>query len=1032
MIVGPVSAATTTVQTIAQSSVTATVTGHVLDPNGAPLSGANVELSGNGTRTATTTGDDGSFTLTAAPGAYSLIVGKSGFRTEQTDLTLNAGVKLNADVNLSEANLQSLQIIGRVNRNTAANRAPFNISGIAVSPLPPVALSSNVSNNLTDIVATIPGVFAERTFSATPNTNFVVRGGAVQTRVTIDGHPVSSGIVGQWNTNYAISSIFAGAEAVKGMGLTGSIAGESPMGTVNLRTMDFTPQNTYGFKVGVDNWYGGQFYNAYASMNFFNNKASLILQQARLGYNGPWGGGKFLDRSGTLSPIVNSQYVVPSGLGLDQWQGDFSNNYGLQGQLIKARWKFSESTSLTGSFLGLQGQYAPQGGSYATYNGLVALQACQTNTSTSAPTFSGTLAGCTSQSKYTAPYTFPLVGTTVQSYTWFPSSFIQNNEPQFAAELRTTWKDDTLQFRPYTHVINRFISGAFENTYPGNGGAWYAVTNVANCQVKFLLPGTAGGPATGAAGPCFSNTMTPVSPSYVGADPTGFVPATTATAPACSPTPPFTCFTTPTSQQNNGIFGYSTPFSQPEIDRLNGYTFSWVHPLGENHQSALNFTVDYRKDYTASTSGDGTLPAPGCVYVIGSVTAAKVNDSNGVAFQPTCTAAQLTGPYAQYNILPRSPIGTPPTVSQYTDFGLSGTFQLGTKLLLGIGNYYEVYRLNAQIEDPTVLAAYAARGNSAASPVALIGANQTSSSYNPHVELSYRFNQNLNLRANAGSSITQPYPALVSGFGSISLPNAAAHNYTNTIPNFNLKPETTVGYNGGFDYRFGDGTVLSVDAYHNTIHNVFLQNNTTIAPVAGITVFPDTQFLQVNQINGPLQRTMGLEASLTQYPRVGIGYYVSATLQRAFYDQLPSSIYLSNTSPTTGSFNVTGAQIFGFPFFHSYNSVFYNGRLGEQYSLGLDWQGQNNSTLGPSYFVFDMSAKYPVSTRYPLFLQFSAQNLLYTTTGTALGRNLAGQGFVEPTAYLVPATGQVLIGGSATSVQALPPMTLRFSLIYGR
>ena len=39
---------------------------------------------------------------------------------------------------------------------------------------------------------------------------------------------------------------------------------------------------------------------------------------------------------------------------------------------------------------------------------------------------------------------------------------------------------------------------------------------------------------------------------------------------------------------------------QPELDRLNGYTFSWLHPFGPH---AINFSYDYRKDFSQSASG---------------------------------------------------------------------------------------------------------------------------------------------------------------------------------------------------------------------------------------------------------------------------------------------------------------------------------------------------------------------------------------------------------------------------------------------
>ena len=1022
-LVGPVSAATNPAVVAQATATQGTLSGRITDGSGNPLPNAAIVAEGAGTRQTTTTDASGNFSLTLPPGLYSVTISHGGFQSAQSDVAVVAGTGQTVNLALQELNLQSLRVIGRT--STTGARAPFNATETTISTLPPLQLEIRQNNNLTDTVATMPGVIVSRTFSATPNTNFVVRGAPIQTRVTIDGHPVTSGISGTWNTNYAVAGIFQNVEVLKGTGLNGAIAGESAVGTVNLRTRDFTPNNSTSLQWGWDS-YGGGIYNVAADVNFLkDNRLSLIVQKAFQSYNGPWNN-NFLDRAGAISPITPGTGQPPNIIGLDQWQGDFSNRYSLQGELAKMRYRFNETSSLTLEYLGLQGQYMPQGGSYGTFDGNMTIQACQ-NPATRA--FIPNLSGCTSQYLYTAPYTFGLIGGTVPAYTWFPQSYIQNNEPTFAAEFRTAIKNDTVLFRPYTHLINRFISGVNENRYPGNGGGWYPVTSVNNCQVKFLAPGAPGGPATGAAGPCFPVTMSPGSTAYVGNDPTVFVAPVNNVAPTCSAAPPFTCFTTPTGIQNNGDFGYSSPFSQPEIDRLNGYTFSYVHPVGPN---VYNFTYDYRKDFTQSASTDQTLPATGCSYVIGTVTGTNVYDSTGTPYQPGCTSAQygpkVTAgtPYAAYNILPRSAIGVPPTVSQYGDFALTGTFQINDKLRLSLGNYFEIYKLNAQIENPTVLAAYAARGNSNAAPVALISGTQNYSHYDPHVGIEYRAAPNFSLRFNAGSSITQPYPSLVSGFGSISIPNAAAHNYTVSIPNFNLKPETTVAYDLGFDNRLPGGSVFSVDAYDFTVHDVFLANTTQIPPVAGVPTFPDTLYLQSQQFNGPLQRSYGLELQWSSLPAVGWGYYLSATANRTFYDQLPLSIYASNTTPGNGNFNVNGAQIFGNPFFKSYMQVLYQQGPKFLFEFGADWEGQNNSTLGPPYVIYDSALQFPVS--HGLKLQISAQNLFNLNTGTALGRNLSGQGFFEPTVYL--SNGVLLPSGSSTSVQALPPRTFRFTLNY--
>ena len=85
-------------------------------------------------------------------------------------------------------------------------------------------------------------------------------------------------------------------------------------------------------------------YNVFADVNFLkNNRASLIVQKAFSGFNGPWDN-YFGDRVGAnnLSAFRGTQ-MVPSIVGLDQWMGDFSNRYSLEGELAKLRYRFSET-----------------------------------------------------------------------------------------------------------------------------------------------------------------------------------------------------------------------------------------------------------------------------------------------------------------------------------------------------------------------------------------------------------------------------------------------------------------------------------------------------------------------------------------------------------------------------------------------------------------------------------------------------------------------------------------------------------------
>ena len=990
-IVGPVSAATTETPQIAQATAASgTLTGTVITNRGVGLANAQVNVSNQVNTFSSTTDAKGQFSIAVPAGIYSIIVNKGGYQSYQADgIAVAPSSQTKIVAGLNEADLGSLKVIGRASSNTVRN--PINNSVSATTTITPDVIVSRNVENLTDLVGTLPGVTISRTFSSTPNTNFVVRGAGLQTKVNIDGHPVSSGIGGQWNTNYAASGIFNSVEVLKGAGLNGPTAGESAVGTVNLRTRDFSAQNSGALEVGTDSFNGGV-YNAFVDVNLLNNRLSLLAEKQFNGYNGPYNN-YFADRIGSVAGVAPGTGQVPFTTGLDQWQGDFTYRYSLEAELVKARYRLSNTTSVTASFLGLQGQYQPQGGSYATYLGNVTLAACQSK----AGVFQPTLATCDTNATYNPPYAAGNIGNTVQGYQWFPNSVLQNNEPQFSAELRTAYKNDTILFRPYTALINRFIDGNFENRYPGNSGGWNVVTDAANCKVAY-------GPAAsgGFTGPCFMTTSGPTSGAYIGSDTTPVVFGTTNVRPTCSPTPPYTCFTTKTGQQVNGQFGFGTPFSQSELDRLHGYTFSYIHPVADN---IYNFSYDYNSDYTTSNSNDSTVPPSGCTATVGGGTNLPVSPG----FQSTCPLP----------FLPRSNIGTPPTQITKNDFSLTAQLQLNPKLNVVFGNYLTIYKAQPQVEDPALLQTYAKLGTSGAAPVQFVTNKVNIAHYDPHFGLTYRFNNDAIVRATAGSSITTPYAGLISGFGSVNLPNQGNPSYIVNLPNPSLQPETTVAYDVGADFRVNGGTLISVDAYDNTVHNVFLSNITTIPLPVGVTLLSGGSSYQSQQINGPIYRAYGIEATIAKTPAIGFGYLASGTLQRAFNDQLPLSIYANGSS----NFLINYKQ-FGIPYAKGYGEVRYAGEHNSLITFGADYEGSNNSTYGPAYTIFNSTLRFDVAPQTSF--QMAVENLFNLNTGTALGRALSNQGAIEPTVKLV--NGVLVYGGSTSPIQALPFRTARFTL----
>jgi outer membrane receptor protein involved in Fe transport len=1015
LVAGPLStaAAAQPHSQIAQGQSTGVLSGTVTDARGVAQGGASVTATGPGGTSSTTTDSSGRFSLNLSPGLYDVIISKGGFQPNETDgVGVVASSTTNLNISLNESSLSSLRVIGSV---TTRGGNAINNRPDAVSTLNGDYLVTRVNPNLNYTVPELPGVTIGRGNGATPNTSFVVRGSIYETKTLIDGHSLSPGVFGAYNVNYANAAIFDNIEVVKGVGLNGVNAGESPVATVNLRTRDFTSTNQAYLNGGFDQ-FGGSYYNGWASGNIFGNKLSYVLAKSFSGVRGVTFGATG-NRIGLSTPNANFNLNDAGGsLGLVQWQGDMSYPYSLEAELVKLRYRLSNTTSITAQFLGLQGQYQPQGASYASYSGYRTIAPCYTQGPTGA--FSGTTdpTQCTPTSatgpfaQFNAPYASNIIGQQAQMYSWFPNSVIQNNEPYFSAELRTAWNNDTILIRPYTAIINRFISGAYENNYPGNGGGWFMVTNPANCQVVSKNPSVAAG--TLAQGPCFQNPTGVLTNQPAFVNPGGPVPtfATTTTPLACSVANP--CWTTPTAQENDAKYGYGTPFSQPEIDHLHGVTFQYIHPAGEN---LFGFSYDYNSDDTLKYTGDTTIPPAGCTPTVGSAANIPAN----VGYQPTCPLLSL----------PRTGLQIPPTIIRRGDLALTGLLNLTPQLQASVGAYLTNWNANYQVEDPTLTAKYGAQA-----PLSLIKQTRTVSHFDPQIGLTFRPSTGVVLRASGGTGVTLPFAGQISGLPAIDLPNGANNQtYTLTIPAPQLQPEVTVAYDLGTDIRLRDGGVFSIDFFNNTIHNVFITNLLPGDPttIPGCLATYNACQMAVTG-NGPIERNYGLETSLIKNAPVGFGYTATVTLQRAYLDQLPVSIYNS----TGGSFLINGKQLDGgvsgsqvIPFVKGYGEVRYTWPGGGLFTFGGDWSGANNPTYGPGFVVFNSTVSQPIANGWAV--QMAVDNLFNYNSGTFIGQATLNNGFARSklVPIALPATTQNLVYSSGTSsLQIVPPRYVRLQL----
>ena len=123
---------------------------------------------------------------------------------------------------------------------------------------------------------------------------------------------------------------------------------------------------------------------------------------------------------------------------------------------------------------------------------------------------------------------------------------------------------------------------------------------------------------------------------------------------------------------------------------------------------------------------------------------------------------------------------------------------------------------------------------------------------------------------------------------------------------------------------------------------------------------------------------------------------------------------------------MSGAQIFGTPFVKGYGQALWQGPRGLAFEIGADWEGQDNSALGPSYVIWDASARIPLHPK--VAFQISVQNLFNLDRGTLLGRNLGSQGQHRADRISADRNDDAAAERCVDLVAALPPRTVRLTL----
>lgn len=577
----PVYAADVQTAQIAPVSTTR-VSGVATDSQGAPVAGATITLTGPHTYAATTDAR-GAYVLDVAPGVYALSATKAGYATAtEADFVVAPGqqtASLNAT--LQQQTFSSLQVIGRTSTN--ARRSQFNAGPAAIQTVNAIKIEDQGQTQITNIVNELPGISNESPGSGGNNAapgaiRFLSIRGAFgnETATLIDGHPLANGAYGDFVSSFLNAQVLGGMELVKGPGAAAPQVINGIGGTINLRTRD--PLRTPGGELtqGFDLSNGGLFTNLLYSGT--RNKFGWVIDYGAEGATSAVHDQPELV-SIPSSALINGQTILTSGAGyptVDKTPNQpyyagglynvatlvgrtpFNANFNNHTALIKGRYQFSGTTSLTASYLDGEA-YADQDGNHLTGN---------------PATFSP-------KANYTGTAIAP--GSTINYFQYggnsqIPPNYELDHEPMFNLEFHSAIKDVTVLARAFTANISRLQLNPNGNT-------------AATLNQSMQLFGTA--VTCTSPGVCAPQNFN--GGNYTVSLPPG--------SPKCSqPGTPIATGTNCTAASPNFV-GYGSPtfYSNSEEDRLRGFSFELDKPLGKS-SDLVSVAYDYSKNNSKTYS----------------------------------------------------------------------------------------------------------------------------------------------------------------------------------------------------------------------------------------------------------------------------------------------------------------------------------------------------------------------------------------------------------------------------------------------
>ena len=266
----------------------------------------------------------------------------------------------------------------------------------------------------------------------------------------------------------------------------------------------------------------------------------------------------------------------------------------------------------------------------------------------------------------------------------------------------------------------------------------------------------------------------------------------------------------------------------------------------------------------------------------------------------------------------------------------------------------------------------------------------------PRLSFAWRPNPNMAVRASTGFSIAPPYINLLTN--SMAGPDRQPATYFTVTGNAgDVKPETAFGWDFGADRRLAADTVISADVYETTLHDQFLSTTSLsatpyILPANNPYASPAGKYpLYVTQTaNLGHSRYAGVELSVHRLPRVGTGFRLQGSLQRAYAYDLPPGFYDTASGKNTANLGVLPNENFqgagqGYnslspsrvPYSLGYAELNHRWSHGAYFLLGITYFGNNNSYNEPPFGVVNTSFRQPIDKYASLLLAITNATSAY-------------------------------------------------------